>query len=197
MSAREALPEPAADSAAIRRSLSEPHAFASVFDRHFDTIHGYIQRRVGRDLADDLAAETFARAFDGRRRYDQRYPDARAWLLGIATNVMRRHWRTEHRRLEVLSRAAVAEPAAEDAGEAVRAELLTALRLLSRRDREAVLLYAWADLSYEEMAIALEVPVGTVRSRLARARRLLRDRLGEERRRALLASCVAKESFHV
>jgi RNA polymerase sigma factor (sigma-70 family) len=196
MSAREALPEPAADSAAIRRSLSEPRAFASVFDRHFDAVHGYIQRRVGRDLADDLAAETFARAFDRRRRYDLRYPDARAWLLGIATNVMRRHWRTERRRLEALSRAA-AQPAAEDAGEAVRAELLTALRLLSRRDREAVLLFAWADLSYEEMAIALEVPVGTVRSRLARARRHLRERLGEERRRALLASRVAKESFHV
>jgi RNA polymerase sigma factor (sigma-70 family) len=196
MSAREAPREPAADSAAIRRSLSEPRAFASVFDRHFDAVHGYIQRRVGRDLADDLAAETFARAFDRRRRYDLRYPDARAWLLGIATNVMRRHWRTERRRLEALSRAA-AQPAAEDAGEAVRAELLTALRLLSRRDREAVLLFAWADLSYEEMAVALEVPVGTVRSRLARARRHLRERLGEERRRALLASRVAKESFHV
>ena len=196
MSAREALPEPAADSAAIRRSLSEPRAFASVFDRHFDAVHGYLQRRIGRDLADDLAAETFARAFDRRRRYDLRYPDARAWLLGIATNVMRRHWRTERRRLEAVSRAA-AQPAPEGAGEAVRAELLAALRLLSHRDREAVLLFAWADLSYEEIAVAMEVPVGTVRSRLARARRLLRERLGEERRRALLASRIAKESFHV
>jgi RNA polymerase sigma factor (sigma-70 family) len=196
MTAKEALPEPAADAAAIRRSLREPRAFASVFDRHFDAVHRYIQRRVGRDLADNLAAETFARAFDRRRRYALRYPDARAWLLGIATNVMRRHWRTERRRLEALSRAA-ARPAAEDAGEGVRAELLSALRLLSRRDREAVLLLAWGDLSYEEIAVALVVPVGTVRSRLARARRLLRERLGEERGRALLASQIAKEYFHV
>ena len=195
MTAREALPEPGGDAAAIRRSLREPSAFAPVFDRHFDAVHRYVQRRVGGDLAEDLAAETFARAFDRRRRYDPRYPNARAWLLGIATNVMRRHWRTEQRRLEALSR--VGPPsAAEDAGDTARAEVFSALRLLSRRDREAVLLYAWADLSYEEIAVALEVPVGTVRSRLARARRLLRERLGEEGRRALLASRITKEAFH-
>ena len=196
MTARQAHSEPVGDAAAISRSLGEPRAFAPVFDRHFDAVHRYIQRRVGRDLADDLAAETFARAFDHRRRYDLRYADARAWLLGIATNVMRRHWRTERRRLDALSRA-VAQAASEDVGEAASTEVFAALRRLSRRDREAVLLFAWADLSYEEIAVALHVPIGTVRSRLARARRLLRECLGEERRSAVSASKVAKESFHV
>jgi RNA polymerase sigma-70 factor (ECF subfamily) len=196
MGARDALPEPVGDSAAIRRSLREPRAFAPVFDRHFDSVHRYVQRRVGRDLADDLAAETFACAFDRRRDYDLRYPDARAWLLGIATNVVRRHWRTERRRLDALARSA-ASPPVEDTREADRGELFTALRRLARRDREAVLLYAWADLSYEQIAVALQVPVGTVRSRLARARRLLRERLGEERRAALPAPDVVKESSHV
>lgn len=195
MTTTRALPEPAADAVAIRRSLHEPVAFTPVFDRHFDAVHGYIQRRVGPDLADDLAAETFTCAFDRRRRYDLSRADARPWLLGIATNLLRRHWRTERRRLGAMSRAA-AEPPLEEGGRGVHAELFSALGELSRRDRETLLLFAWAELSYQEIADALRVPVGTVRSRLARTRRVLRDRLGEEGRYALLASRVAKESFH-
>jgi len=169
------LPEAPTDATAIRRSLREPRAFTIVFDRHFDAVHGYAARRVGPDLADEIAAETFARAFDRRRTFDLGRSDARPWLLGIASNLMRRHWRSERRRLDAYGRAArVADgDGATDRG----AELLSALDELAERDREALFLLAFGDLSYEEIAAALDVPVGTVRSRLARARRVLRERL--------------------
>ena len=183
------------DGAAIRRSLDEPRAFTAVFDRHFDAVHRYASRRVGRDLADDIAAETFTRAFDRRRGYDVEYEDARPWLLGIATNLMRRHWRAERRRLDAVGRAG-AEPTAAGVDAALESDVVAAVRAMPRRDRETLLLFAWAELSYEEIAVALDVPVGTVRSRLARARRLVRRQLGEERRRAFLESRLAKEPFH-
>lgn len=164
------------DAAAIETSLREPQAFAAVFDRHFDAVHGYAQRRVGSDLADEIAAETFARAFDLRRKYDPRYPDARPWLLGIAANLLHRHWRTERRRLAAYARAESQLPTGLDAGSAGE-ELAAALAGLSVDEREVLMLYALADLSYEEVARALRIPVGTVRSRLARARRRLRPRV--------------------
>jgi RNA polymerase sigma factor (sigma-70 family) len=156
------------DAQAIRASLDDPEVFATLFDRHFDAIHGYAQRRVGPDLADEVAAETFTRAFDHRRRYDGAREDARPWLLGIAANLLRRHWRTERRRLDAYARAAPS--GAVELSSSLRADLAAALKKLPRREREALLLLAWADLSYEEIAVALGVPIGTVRSRISRAR---------------------------
>jgi RNA polymerase sigma factor (sigma-70 family) len=160
------------DAQAIGASLADPDVFAVLFDRHFDAIHRYAQRRVGRDLADEIAAETFTRAFDRRRRYDATRPDARPWLLGIAANLMRRHWRTEHRRLDAYVRSAEREQA--ELTDPLAAELAAALKALPRREREPLLLFAWADLSYEEIAVALGLPLGTVRSRISRARARLR-----------------------
>jgi RNA polymerase sigma factor (sigma-70 family) len=160
------------DAEAIGASLADPEVFALLFDRHFDAVHGFAQRRVGADLADELAAETFTRAFDRRRRYDTSRDDALPWLLGITSNLLRRHWRTEKRRLEAYARSArspdslIADP--------VAADLAAAVKALPRREREPLLLHAWAELSYGEIAIALAVPVGTVRSRIARARTRLR-----------------------
>jgi DNA-directed RNA polymerase specialized sigma24 family protein len=88
----------AADAEAVRRSLTDPVAFTAVFDRHFVAVHRYLHRRGGRDLADELAGETFRVAFEARARWSQTTPDARPWLLGIATNLLRRHRRTEERR---------------------------------------------------------------------------------------------------
>lgn len=68
---------PRTDAEAIAASLSEPRAFVAVFDRHFDAIHRYLRRRVGKEIADELASETFAQAFEHRRRFDGRRPDAR------------------------------------------------------------------------------------------------------------------------
>ena len=156
------------DGDAIRRSVDEPAAFDAVFERHFQAVHAFAQRRVGRDLAEEVASETFVRAFDGRARYDAAHADALPWLLGIACNVMRRHWRTERRRLAAYARAVRhdAPAAAPD----VAGEALHAVARLPRRQREVLLLYAWADLTYEQVARALDLPVGTVRSRIARAR---------------------------
>jgi RNA polymerase sigma factor (sigma-70 family) len=166
------------DAVLIERSLVEPHAFASIFDRHFDAVHGYARRRLGRSVAEEVASETFVRAFDRRASFDLSRVDARPWLFGIAANLMRRHWRTERRRLRALDRL---QPAGtEDASRAERADLVAALDALPAREREALLLFALADLSYEEIADALDVPIGTVRSRLSRARDRIRKQLVPE-----------------
>jgi RNA polymerase sigma factor (sigma-70 family) len=186
------------DATAVRTSLVSPQAFAVVFERHFDAVYGYAQRRVGRDLAEEIASETFTRAFDRRDKYDLNRDDARPWLLGIATNLLRRHWRSEQRRLLAYGRAAAESQPALYPPTPVATEIVEGLGELSARDREALLLFAWADLTYEDIAVALEVPVGTVRSRIARARRLLRDRLGSTSPlpapvRDVPAPCTTKE----
>jgi RNA polymerase sigma-70 factor (ECF subfamily) len=160
------------DAELISRSEREPEAFGSLFDRHVAAVHAFAQRRVGRDLAEEVTAEAFARAFAARARYDARHPVALPWLLGIASNVMRRHWRKERRRLAAYARAAGQERR-DTAPPDVDGEVLRAVARLPRRQLEVLLLAAWADLSYAEIAHALDLPVGTVRSRLARARAAL------------------------
>jgi RNA polymerase sigma-70 factor (ECF subfamily) len=163
------------DAAVIADSLMEPEAFASIFDRHFDAVHGYARRRLGRSLAEEIASETFIRAFDRRASFDRSRVDARPWLFGIAANLMRRHWRTEQRRLHALQR--LESSGAEESSPHERADIVAALDALPAREREALLLYALVDLSYDEIAEALDVPIGTVRSRLSRARDRIRKRL--------------------
>jgi len=151
-------------------------AFERLFEVHFDAVYGYLARRIGPDLGRDLAAETFAQAFAGRRRFDPGRGELRAWLFGIAQTLLRRHYREEERRLGALARVDVPR-------EGVPSEeprLASALVSLAAHDRDVLLLYAWADLSYEEIADALAVPVGTVRSRLHRARSCLREALTQE-----------------
>ena len=179
--------EAGSDAQIIAASRVEPLVFAAVFDRHYDAVHRYLARRVGSDLADDLAAETFTTAFDARRRYDTTRPDARPWLFGIATNLLRHHHRGEARRLRAYAR--LDRPADPDGGfggvearlDARRAgpAITEALNRLSAGDRDVLLLFAWADLRYEEIAVALRIPIGTVRSRLHRARRRVRELLGD------------------
>jgi RNA polymerase sigma factor (sigma-70 family) len=166
------------DGDTIRVSHRDPAAFASIFDRHFDRVHAFARRRVGSDLADEIASETFVRAFDQRTRYDETVADAGPWLLGIAANLMRRHWRTERRRLAAYTRHGGESREAPLPGDG--AALAAVLEKLRKDERDVLFLYALADLSYEEIARALEIPVGTVRSRLARARRRLRAELTGE-----------------
>jgi RNA polymerase sigma-70 factor (ECF subfamily) len=179
--------EAGSDAQIIAASRVEPLVFGVVFDRHYDAVHRYLARRVGSDLADDLAAETFTTAFEVRRRYDTAHPDARPWLFGIATNLVRHRRRGEARRLRAYAR--LDRPADPDGGfggvearlDAGRAgpAIADALNRLSAGDRDVLLLFAWADLHYEEIAVALRIPVGTVRSRLHRARRRVRELLGD------------------
>ena len=176
------------DNAAIVDSIDDPASFAVIFDRHFDAIHGYLQRRIGPDLAEELASQTFLVAFDQRARYDPSFPSARPWLFGIANNLLRRRRREERRRLRAYAKTGI-DPLG-DALEGTEArldaanmgpELAAALARLSAEELDVLLLYAWAELSYAEIAQALGTPIGTVRSRLSRARRHIRELLEPER----------------
>ncbi|HEX3841539.1 MAG TPA: RNA polymerase sigma factor [Acidimicrobiales bacterium] len=177
----------ATDALQIEASLTRPDAFAALFDRHSGHLHRYISKRVGRRDVEDLVGETFAVAFRSRRTYDLTRPDARPWLFGIATNLVRHHWRSEGRRLR---REGTAMPIVEDyenpSEEAVsnvffRAHAEPIARALGQLDDvylDVLLLVAGPGFSYEEVSVALGIPVGTVRSRLSRARRQLRELLG-------------------
>ncbi|MFG3558634.1 RNA polymerase sigma factor [Micromonospora sp. NPDC047557] len=174
------------DAVVIGQARQEPERFATVFDRYYLEVHRYAARRLGGSLADDIAAETFLIAFDQRGRYDTARPDARPWLYGIASNLIARHQRTEVRQFRALGRVnrfEVAEGHADRVAvrldvEAVRGQLAAALAKVAARDRDVLLLVAWAGFSCEEAAQALEIPSGTARSRLHRARKKVRAALG-------------------
>ncbi|WP_214415877.1 RNA polymerase sigma factor [Sphaerisporangium fuscum] len=174
------------DSELIAESRTRPEAFAALFDRYSAMLYRYVSRRLGPEVAEDLVGETFLIAFDRRDRYDLTYPDARPWLFGIVTKLVSRHHRTEAARYRALLRSPVddvAEGPADRVADGVTASaarrlLAPALARLSKGDRDVLLLFAWGDLSYEEVAQALGIPIGTVRSRLNRARRKVREALG-------------------
>jgi RNA polymerase sigma-70 factor (ECF subfamily) len=159
-------------------------AFDDAFEAEFESLHGYIARRLGSSAADDLTAETFAVAF---RRWEDLDPSrpVRPWLYGIASNLIRHRWREERRRLRAYARSG-ADPLQADGEPSLgrldartqRAELAAALSDLRREEREVLLLHAWAELSDAEIAESLSLPLGTVKSRLSRARVHFRNRLG-------------------
>lgn len=140
-------------------------------------MHRYVTHCLGADAADDVAAETFVRAFAARTRYAPLTADARAWLFAIATNLVRDELRRRGRDsglTDRLSRQVASRPAAREEPDP---RLHAALMALRQEEREALLLFAWAELSYEEIAHATGAAVGTVRSRLSRARARLRESL--------------------
>jgi RNA polymerase sigma-70 factor (ECF subfamily) len=176
------------DAELIAISRASPESFAILFDRHAVAIHRYVARRMGAAEADDLLGQTFLLAFERRHRYDVSRAGALPWLYGIATNLVHRRRRDEVRQLRAYSRTGTerdpdgfaAEVAARlDAAETTRA-LSGVLAGLRSVERDVLLLYAWEDLSYAEIAQALQMPLGTVRSRLHRARRALRSALGPD-----------------
>ncbi|MEU4688066.1 sigma-70 family RNA polymerase sigma factor [Actinoplanes sp. NPDC023714] len=178
-------PPQAGDDDVIRRSAAEPEVFGAIFDRHADAIHGYLARRVGRALAEDLTAETFLVAFRSRQRYDLSRPDARPWLYGIAANLIRGRQRDEVRQYRALARTGL-DPAADGPADRVAARVTAAahvrslaavLARLPVREREVLTLVSQAQLSYPEVAQALNIPIGTVRSRLHSARQRIRRAL--------------------
>jgi RNA polymerase sigma factor (sigma-70 family) len=174
----------ASDAAAMAAAVRDPDAFADVFERHHDAIHRHLARRLGVDMADELAAEAFAVAFDKRARYDARFADARPWLFGIATRLAHRHCRREARELRAYARTGLdpTVPAADEGPADARVAapaLAAALAVLSPDDRDVLLLHAWEDLTHSEIALALSIPEGTVKSRLHRARRRVRAALAQ------------------
>lgn len=176
------------DNDIIRRSRDSPAVFGELYDRHASIIYRYAARRAGDFAADDVTSETFLVAWEHLDTYDLDREDARPWLFGIATNLLRRHHRAEARMLKVAAQAASREAMSDDSDRiaaqvdatAATGRIARTLRAMAAIDRETLLLYAWADLTYEGIAVAMGVPVGTVRSRLNRARRTLRTQLDLE-----------------
>ncbi|WP_328807601.1 RNA polymerase sigma factor [Nonomuraea antri] len=159
-----------------------------LFDEYFAEIHRYIARRLSEDVADDLAADVFVAALRGSG-YDPAMGAVRPWLYGIATNLVAKHRRGEIRRWKALARAAERdgeshEDAVLDRVDAARftGPLAGALAGLKQRDRDVVLLIALGGLSHAEVAEALDIPYGTVASRLNRARKQLRAAIGPLRK---------------
>jgi RNA polymerase sigma-70 factor (ECF subfamily) len=163
-------------------------SFGDLFERHAHDIYSFCYRRTGEwSASQDLTSSTFLHAW--RRRDDVRLAGESAlpWLYGIATNLVRRHRRGAGRlraaSIRFAGADAVPDPAEEvatvlDAGRTVQ-QALACLASLPDGDQELLALCVWQGLSYEEVAIALEVPIGTVRSRLSRARTRLRALMEE------------------
>jgi RNA polymerase sigma-70 factor (ECF subfamily) len=159
---------------------------AELFDLHAADLFRYLVRRVGESTAEDVLSQTFLVAIEQASRYDPDRGNPRAWLHGIAANLLRHHYRSETRRWRAYARVeaeVVADPAEVATGRAAadqaRRLLAAPIAALPPRDREVLLLFAWADLGYAEIASALGIPLGTVRSTLHRVRRILRATLTE------------------
>jgi RNA polymerase sigma factor (sigma-70 family) len=178
--------EETSDSDEIAASLDDPQRFGSIAERHFGAIFQYLARRVGRDTAQDLGAETFVVAFSARSRYDLSRSTARPWLYGIATNLIRRHRRNEVRMLNGYLKSMPAARTLDNLDEfSTHLDNVELLRRVAKAflkldpgQRDALHLTAIEGLSYADTAEALGIPVGTVHSRVARARGALRDLVG-------------------
>ncbi len=175
------------DAALLSHSLVDPECFSSIVERHATPVFRYLASRVDRSSSEDLLADVFEAAFRARHRYDTHYDDALPWLLGIANNILRHHWRTESRHASMLGRVTQLHGRSQEPSETVDAvaasaelndqihQVRRALAALDNKHRQVLVLSAGLGLSYEDIARVLDVRVGTVRSRLSRARRRLRE----------------------
>jgi RNA polymerase sigma factor (sigma-70 family) len=164
-----------------------PHDFAELYDVHFPDIYQYVAGRLGRDLADDIAADTFVVALRKLDSFDAARGAVRPWLYGIATNLVAQYRRKETRRYRALARMNTesvtgsheARVVSWVTAEGLQPQLAKALAALSSGERDVLLLLALCDLTHEEIAQALGISYGTVGSRLSRARKKVRTALGQ------------------
>lgn len=173
---------------AVVASVADPARFGEVFDRYHPVMWRYLARTAGPDLADDLAGDVFAAAFGARHRFDPDRGQVHSWLYGIAANHARSALRSNGRSRRALQRAARA-PAEQSDVAALddahwRADRIRkvqhAMSALEPEEFDVLTLVAWEQLSYQEAADALAVPIGTVRSRLHRARSRLRSLIEDD-----------------
>jgi RNA polymerase sigma-70 factor (ECF subfamily) len=166
-----------------RIRAGDADAFGALFDEHADAVHRHAVWSLGDQAhAEDVVSLTFLEAWRIRATLHPDGDGLRPWLLGIATNVLRNRRRAARRHREALGRLPAPDPVADFADEVVArlhdaeqlAAAVAALRALRRTDREVFLLCVWSQLDYASAAEALGIPVGTVRSRLSRARTRLR-----------------------
>lgn len=160
-------------------------AFGVLFERHAGRIYNYCFRRTADwALAEELTSTTFLLAWRSRGRAPLQAESALPLLYGIATNVLRNHRRSVRRRRDAFARLPLERAEEPDFAEdgamrlddqAAMRRLLSVFARLPRREQDVVALCDWSGLSYESAALALDIPIGTVRSRLARGRRRLRE----------------------
>lgn len=176
------LPHPDRATPIVPSNHPPPDAAAELgrqFDLHGRRILRYLARRTDLQSAKDILSETFVTALVRWGSFDPERQEPLPWLFGIATNLLSRHWRSQRRTLRAMSRSATPEHVEDETGDRVDVQraVQAVVRELDRMRpavRDTVLLYAWAELTYEQIAAATGVPVGTVRSRLNRARTALR-----------------------
>jgi RNA polymerase sigma factor (sigma-70 family) len=154
-----------------------------LFDRHANKVYNHCFRRSADwSMAEDLTSVVFLEAWRKRRQLRLHDDSVLPWLLAVANNCLRnaeRSRRRYHRLLAKLPRpedtlSLDAQTSARVDDEVTVRRLLLVLRQLNTEDQEVVALCDWSGLSYEEAATALDIPVGTVKSRLSRARTRLR-----------------------
>jgi len=174
----------ATDEELIAASQRDPYAFEPLVARHSAGIHAYLRRRTASGVADDLLADVWLAAFSARSTYDPTLGSVRGWLFGVARHSLLAHYRRAMRR-------PVADPAGALAGvvdewdavdarldaAAAAAQLRGGLAALPHVERELLLLVAWEQLTPAEAARVLDIPAGTARSRLHRARQRMCEHL--------------------
>jgi RNA polymerase sigma-70 factor (ECF subfamily) len=161
----------------------EAAAFGELFERHAKAVYNHLFRRTGDwSLAEELTSVVFLEAWRRRTAVRIENESVLPWLLGVATNVLRNSWRSRRRHRAALERFPRETPMgfSDDADARLDDEkhmraMLHRLRGLPRREADVLALCVWAELTYEEAAVALEIPIGTVRSRLSRAKARLRE----------------------
>jgi RNA polymerase sigma factor (sigma-70 family) len=166
----------------------DPILMRRLYTEHSAALFVYLSRRVGRDLAEDLLAETFRVAMESYPTFDGRRGSEKMWLFGVATNLLRHHWRTEQRRLLALTRTHGQELSyldpliAQLEGTAARVDaeheaglVLRAVASLQPEDRDLLILSGWERLNSTEIGRVLGVRPSTVRSRLRRLRSDLQE----------------------
>ncbi len=167
----------------------EPAALAALFDRYGDRIYNHCFRHLGDWAeAEDATSSVFLEVWRHRRRVRLHDGSVLPWLYGVATNVCRNAGRSRRRRLRAVARLPRPAPEADHAeavsdrvgAEARMQEVLARVEALPAHEREVLGLVAWAGLSYDQAAAALDVPVGTVRSRLSRARSRLTQEASDD-----------------
>ncbi len=160
----------------------DPAAFAELVRRHQSKVRGLLLRLSGdRSLADDLAQEVFLRAYRGLEGFEGRARFS-TWLYRITYNVFLNH-RSRSKQLAALpegfeQRAAAPEGRLSAVRSDLRRDLSAAIETLPERYRAVIVLYYLEEVSYPEIAEILELPLGTVKTHLFRAKRLLRQELG-------------------
>ena len=162
-------------------------AFGVLFERYSDFVYNVAFRRTANwSAAEDITEVVFTELWRQRHRVTSYEGSLRPWLAGVAANQSRRWWRDQARKSRTVDRLALVRGRdhAEDVAEAVvnrvddqarMGALLDAVSQLPEDQRDVLTLWAWEQLSYEEIAAALHLPIGTVRSRLNRARTRLRE----------------------